>query len=290
MLRTIERVFEGAPFHMVGDGFRVSNHFPAATDFLKRLSPFFLLDYHPSFEYPPTDNERRGVGPHPHRGFETVTLAYEGSVAHHDSAGNGGVIHPGDVQWMTAGSGVLHREYHAKEYAQEGGPMHMVQIWVNLPKKDKMHAPRYQAIVDADIPRVTLAGGAGTARVISGTLDDAKGPASTFSPARMLDAKLNAGKSARFEVPRGHNAAVLVLSGGVDVNGAKASSGESVLLKNDGDEIVVTADRDASVLVLDGAPIEEPLYHYGPFLMNTRDEINKAIEDYNEGRFGRLSD
>ena len=290
MLRTIERVFEGAPFHMVGDGFRVSNHFPSASDFLKRMSPFFLLDYHPSFEYPPTQSERRGVGPHPHRGFETVTFAYEGSVAHRDSAGNGGVIHPGDVQWMTAGSGVLHREYHDKAFARAGGALHVIQIWVNLPKKDKMHAPRYQAIVDGDIPRVALEKGAGTARVISGELEGAKGPASTFSPARMIDARLNAGKSARFEVPRGHNAAVLVLEGAATVNGAKASAGESVLLNNDGDEIVVTAAKDASVLVLDGAPIEEPLYHYGPFLMNTRDEINEAIEDFNSGKFGRLAE
>jgi redox-sensitive bicupin YhaK (pirin superfamily) len=275
---------------MVGDGFRVSNHFPAASDFLKRMSPFFLLDYHPPFDYPPTQNERRGVGPHPHRGFETVTLAYEGSVAHHDSAGHGGVIHPGDVQWMTAGSGVLHSEYHEKSFARGGGPLHVIQIWVNLPKKDKMHKPRYQAIVDADIPRVELSGGAGTARVISGTLDEAKGPASTFSPARMMDVKLNAGKSARFEVSLGHNAAVLVLEGKGTVNGARAQAGQSVLLNNDGDEIVVSAAQDASVLVLDGAPIEEPLYHYGPFLMNTRDEINEAIEDFQAGKFGVLRD
>jgi hypothetical protein len=289
-MRTIEQVFDGAPFHMVGDGFRVSNHFPAASDFLKRMSPFFLLDYHPPFEYAPTRSERRGVGPHPHRGFETVTFAYQGSVAHHDSAGHGGVIHPGDVQWMTAGSGVLHSEYHEKSFARGGGPLHVIQIWVNLPKKDKLHAPRYQAIVDAEIPRVELAGGAGTARVISGSLDAAKGPASTFSPARMIDAKLSAGKSARFEVPRGHNAAVLALSGSVSVNGARAAAGQSVLLNNDGDEIVVSAGAEASFLLLDGAPIEEPLFHYGPFLMNTRDEINQAIEDYQSGKFGVLRD
>lgn len=290
MLRTVETVFAGAPFHMVGDGFRVSNHFPAASDFLKRMSPFFLLDYHPPFDYPPTDDERRGVGPHPHRGFETVTLAYQGAVAHHDSAGNGGVIRPGDVQWMTAGSGVLHSEYHEKSFAREGGPLHVIQIWVNLPKKDKMHAPRYQAVLDADIPRVALSGGAGTARVISGALDDAQGPAATFSPARMIDVRLKAGKSARFTIARGHNAAVLALEGAVVVDGARASAGESVLLKNDGDEVVIAAETDASVLLLDGAPIEEPLYHYGPFLMNTRDEINQAIEDYQAGKFGRLRD
>jgi redox-sensitive bicupin YhaK (pirin superfamily) len=215
-------------------------------------------------------------------------LAYQGAVSHHDSAGNSGVIRPGDVQWMTAGSGVLHSEYHEKSFAKEGGPLHVIQIWVNLPRKDKMHDPRYQPITDAEIPRVALAKGAGTARVISGELEGTKGPAGTFSPARMVDVKLEPNKAARFQVPRGHNAAVLMLEGKAVVNGAKAAAGQSVLLNNDGDEIVAESAAGASFLLLDGAPIDEPLYHYGPFLMNTRDEINEAIVDFQSGKFGTL--
>lgn len=291
MLRGIESVFKGAPFHMVGDGFRVSNYFPSATDFNKRMSPFFLLDYHPPFRYPATTNERRGVGTHPHRGFETVTIAYEGSVAHHDSAGNHGVIHPGDVQWMTAGGGVLHNEYHEKEFARAGGVMHMMQIWVNLPKKHKLTQPKYQELTSRAIPQAIVPGGKGIVRVIAGSYRDAKGPASTFSPVRMLDVRLEAGGELRLPVPKGHNAALIVLRGKAEVNGtAKVEERDSVLFKNDGDEVRLTALTEVSALVLSGAPIEEPLVHYGPFVMNTTDEINQAIEDYNAGKFGRLDD
>lgn len=291
MLRNIELIFKGAPFHMVGDGFRVSNYFPSATDFLKRMSPFFLLDYHPPFRYPATTNERRGVGSHPHRGFETVTIAYEGSVSHHDSAGNKGIIHPGDVQWMTAGAGVLHNEYHEKNFARAGGVMHMMQIWVNLPKKDKLTAPKYQELAGQVIPRSLLPGNAGLVRVIAGSFQDAKGPASTFSPVQMLDIKLKAGGEIRLPLPKGHNAAVIVLNGDVTVNGkTKAVERDSILFKNDGNEILVSAQTDATLLALSGAPIDEPLVHYGPFVMNTVDEINQAVEDYHAGKFGHLPD
>ncbi len=292
MNRKIEQIFKGAPFHMVGDGFRVSNYFPSATDFEKRMSPFFLLDYHPPFKYEATDNERRGVGPHPHRGFETVTIAYEGAVAHHDSAGNSGIIYPGDVQWMTAGSGILHNEYHEKNFAAAGGTMHMMQIWVNLPKKFKMTAPKYQGIETKQIPDVALPKNAGRVRVIAGSFGDAKGPGSTFTPVNMFDLRLVAGGEVRIPLPKTHNAAILVQEGRVKVNGeANAGVMDSVLFKNDGgDEIVLLAQTDATVLVLSGEPIEEPLYHYGPFLMNTKDEINQAITDFQAGKFGYLAE
>lgn len=291
MLRTIESTFPGAPFHMVGDGFRVSNYFPSATDFNKRMSPFFLLDYHPPFRYPATSNERRGVGSHPHRGFETVTLAYQGAVAHHDSAGNRGIIRPGDVQWMTAGGGILHNEYHEKDFARAGGVMQMMQIWVNLPRKDKLTAPKYQELTKAAIPTAVLPGRPGRVRVIAGAFQDAAGPASTFSPVQMWDMSLNAGGEARLPLPKSHNAALIVLAGKVLVNGTlRAGERDAVLFKNDGDQALVAAETDAVVLVLSGEPIEEPLVHYGPFVMNTADEINQAVDDFNAGKFGRLDD
>jgi len=290
MLRTIEKVFRGAPFHMVGDGFRVSNYFPSATDFNKRMSPFFLLDYHAPFAYSPTAH-RRGVGTHPHRGFETVTIAYQGSIAHHDSAGNGGIIRPDEVQWMTAGGGILHNEYHAEDFSKSGGVMHMMQIWVNLPRKDKLTTPKYQSLTTSDIPEARLANEHGRVRVISGAYEDLRGSASTFSPVHMLDLRLKAGAQVRLPTPRDFNTALLVLQGHVQSNGSPTvKEGEFILFKNDGDEVVVDAQSDSTVLFLSGAPIEEPLVHYGPFVMNTPDEINQAIEDYHAGKFGTLAD
>jgi redox-sensitive bicupin YhaK (pirin superfamily) len=290
MKRTIETVFKGAPEHWVGDGFHVSNYFPSATDFEKRMSPFFLLDYQKPEAYPAT-TRRRGVGSHPHRGFETVTIAYQGAVAHHDSAGNGGVIRPDEVQWMTAGGGILHNEYHEASFAKAGGVMHMMQIWVNLPRKDKLTAPKYQALEKASIAEAALASGAGRVRVIAGAFEDVKGAASTFSPVHMLDLRLNPGAKVRLPTPRDFNTALLVLKGKVSANGAPdASEGDCVLFKNDGDEVVVESRGEAIVLFLSGAPIEEPLVHYGPFVMNSVDEINQAVEDFNAGKFGRLDD
>lgn len=290
MERTIERVFRGAPEHWVGNGFRVSNYFPSATDFEKRMSPFFLLDYHAPREYSPT-TKRRGVGTHPHRGFETVTIAYQGAVAHRDSTGAGGVIRPGEVQWMTAGGGILHNEYHEESFARAGGVMHMMQIWVNLPRRHKMTAPKYQPLTIADIPEVTLPDDTGTVRVISGVYEATKGSASTFTPAHMLDLRLKPGAEVRLPTPKDYNTALLVLSGQVKANeSAAVSEGQFVLFKNDGDEVRVTALADAIVLFLSGEPIEEPLVHYGPFIMNSVDEINQAVEDFNAGRFGYLDD
>jgi hypothetical protein len=290
MKRSIESVFSGAPEHWVGDGFHVSNYFPSATDTQKRMSPFFLLDYHKPKAYAPT-TRRRGVGTHPHRGFETVTIAYQGAVAHHDSAGNGGIIRPGEVQWMTAGGGILHNEYHEEEFAKAGGVMHMMQLWVNLPRAHKMTAPKYQGLDLAVIREKALPKGGGTARVIAGEYEGVKGAASTFTPVQMLDLRLKPGGSARLTAPRDHNAALLVLQGRATVNGSGlVPEGQCVLFRNDGDEVFVEAASDAIVLFLSGAPIEEPLVHYGPFLMNSVDEINATIDDFNAGKFGRLDD
>ena len=288
MKRTIERVFHGAPHHWVGDGFHVSNYFPSATESQKRMSPFFLLDYQKPEAFAPT-TRRRGVGTHPHRGFETVTIAYQGRIAHRDSAGNGGVIGPGEVQWMTAGSGILHNEFHEEEFARTGGILHMMQIWVNLPRSHKLTAPKYQALTDQSIATVPLAGEKGVVRVISGAYEDTGGPAQTFSPAHMLDLRLEPGAVVRLPTPRDYNTAALVLSGQVTANGSKpVSEGEFILFKNDGDEVVVESLAESIVLFLSGAPIDEPLVHYGPFVMNSVDEINEAVDDFNSGRFGQL--
>jgi quercetin 2,3-dioxygenase len=288
--RTIERVFRGASNHWVGDGFHVSNYFPRATESQKRMSPFFLLDYQKPEAFAPT-TRRRGVGTHPHRGFETVTIAYQGSIAHRDSTGNGGVIGPGEVQWMTAGAGVLHNEFHEEEFARAGGILHMIQIWVNLPRNHKLAAPKYQALTGRSIEVVPLAQERGVVRIISGTYEDTRGPAQTFSPAHMLDLRLKPGAQVRLPTPKDYNTALLVLDGQVTANGSKpVTAGEFILFKNDGEEVLVDSLTDSIVLFLSGAPIDEPLVHYGPFVMNSVDEINQAIEDFNRGQFGELRD
>ena len=288
MKRTVERVFRGAPNHWVGDGFHVSNYFPSATESQKRMSPFFLLDYQKPEAFAPT-TRRRGVGTHPHRGFETVTIAYQGSIAHRDSTGNGGVIGPGEVQWMTAGGGILHNEFHEEAFARTGGILHMIQIWVNLPRSHKLTAPKYQALTERSIEVVPLADERGVVRVISGVYEDSRGPAETFSPAHMLDLRLEPGAEVRLPTPRDYNTALLVLQGQVTANGSKpVSAGEFILFKNDGDEVVVESLTESIVMFLSGAPIDEPLVHYGPFVMNSIDEINQAIEDFNSGGFGQL--
>jgi redox-sensitive bicupin YhaK (pirin superfamily) len=288
--RTIERVFRGASRHWVGDGFHVSNYFPSATESQKRMSPFFLLDYQKPEAFAPT-TRRRGVGTHPHRGFETVTIAYQGSIAHRDSTGNGGVIGPGEVQWMTAGAGVLHNEFHEEDFARAGGILHMIQIWVNLPRNHKLAAPKYQALTGRSIEVVPLAQERGVVRIISGTYEDTRGPAQTFSPAHMLDLRLKPGAQVRLPTPKDYNTALLVLDGQVTANGSKpVSADEFILFKNDGDEVLVDSLTGSIVLFLSGAPIDEPLVHYGPFVMNSVDEINQAIEDFNRGQFGELRD
>ncbi len=285
---TVAAIHRGAPFHWVGDGFRVSNFFPNHQLTAERVSPFLLMDYHPPYEYPALARGQRGVGWHPHRGFETVTLAWEGSVAHHDNAGHAGVIGPGDAQWMTAASGILHQEHHEEAFSRRGGRFHMMQLWVNLPRKDKMAPPAYQPITAAEIPVVSLADGAGTVRVVAGEHQGVRGPARTFTPITMLDARLTAGGGLSTAIPAGHNALVIVLSGSVRAEGKRAGVRELVLFANDGDGIEVIAEEDAHVLVLAGEPIPEPIVQHGPFVMNTEAEIHQAIRDLNTGRFGEL--
>jgi redox-sensitive bicupin YhaK (pirin superfamily) len=276
--------------HWVGDGFPVRSLFshgdPASA---AETSPFLMLDYAGPAEFPPADIPR-GVDSHPHCGFETVTIAYSGEVEHRDSAGGGGLIGPGDVQWMTAGSGLLHEEKHGAAFTRRGGIFEMVQLWVNLPARDKKAAPAYQAIVDAQIPRVALPDGAGTVRVIAGTLDGATGPARTFTPLDVWDAKLVAGARAEFRRPVGWTRAVVVLKGEVAlVNGQVAGEADLVLFPRDEEAFAVEARTEATLLILSGRPIDEPIASYGPFVMNTSDEIRRAIDDFRSGRMGQLA-
>ncbi|UUZ78069.1 pirin family protein [Polaromonas sp. P1(28)-13] len=276
--------------HWVGDGFPVRSLFSYDT-LGQHVSPFLLLDYAGPAEFKPasTPGERRGVGTHPHRGFETVTIVYKGEVAHQDSTGSGGVIGPGDVQWMTAASGILHEEFHSPAFTQQGGTLEMVQLWVNLPAKDKMAAPRYQGIVDRQIPSVALPDGAGSVRVIAGSHAGHQGPAQTFTPINVWDVRLGQGKEAALTLPEGHTAAVVVLHGTVLVNGEVVREAQMVLLEREGDGLSLEANSDATLLVLSGEPINEPIVGHGPFVMNTQAEITTAMADFNAGRFGRIS-
>jgi redox-sensitive bicupin YhaK (pirin superfamily) len=248
-----------------------------------------MLYYNSKFYFPPTDTPR-GVGVHPHRGFETVTIAYSGKVEHHDSGGNHGVISEGDVQWMTAASGILHKEYHEKEFAKAGGDFQMVQLWVNLPAKDKMSKPKYQEIANGTMGKVNLPDDAGNIDVIAGKFGSTKGPASTFTPVNLMNAKLNKGGKTVFSFPSNYNTSIVVIEGTVKVNGNEAIANSFVLLANDGEEFVVEATEQSIILVMSGEPILEPIAAHGPFVMNTREEIIQAVEDYNRGKFGVLAD
>ena len=274
--------------HWVGDGFPVRSIFSYNDARSAELSPFLLLDYAGPAEFPPTD-QRRGVGEHPHRGFETVTIVYAGEVEHRDSSGGGGLIGPGDVQWMTAGGGLVHEEFHGADFARSGGLFEVIQLWVNLPARDKLTPPAYQAITDAQIPRVELVDGAGVLRVIAGNYDGHAGPAHTFTPMNIWDVRLQAGKHARFTVPGGYTTALFVLRGGIELHdGERVGEAQIAVLERDGDTFTVTSGEDTTLLVLNGQPIAEPIVGYGPFVMNTREEINQAIADYQSGRMGRI--
>ena len=274
--------------HWVGDGFPVRSLF--SYDKLgAHISPFLLLDYAGPHNFEPTKS-RRGVGQHPHRGFETVTIVYDGEVEHRDSTGNGGIIGPGDVQWMTAAGGILHEEYHSPAFAKTGGPFRMVQLWVNLPAKDKMAPGGYQAIASASIPVVDLPDNAGKARIIAGELRGARGPARTFTPVNVWDVRLNRDADVTLDLPDGHTAMLVVLSGHVTVAGREqVGEAEMLLLGRDGSDITVHADGDTTLLVLTGEPIDEPIAGYGPFVMNTQAEIRQAIDDFRSGRFGQIA-
>jgi redox-sensitive bicupin YhaK (pirin superfamily) len=283
--RTVEGIHRSTTFHWVGNGFHVSTYFPSAKLPSARVSPFILMDYGPPKDFTPLARGKRGVGWHPHRGFETVTLAWEGAVAHRDNAGHAGVIGPGDVQWMTAGGGIFHEEYHDESLTRSGGRMHMMQLWVNLPKKDKGAKPAYQPIDAAQIPVVTLESG-GHVRVIAGDFRDARGPARTFTPVTMLDVRLGAGERLDVPLPRSYNALAVVARGGVTAGGRSAAAGELVLFANDGSSLDLVASEESHVIVLAGEPIDEPIVQYGPFVMNTIDEIEQAFLDVERGKFG----
>lgn len=288
-MKRILGVYSAPRRHWVGDGFPVRSLF-SYDSHGKQLSPFLLLDYAGPAEFEPTEKPR-GVGQHPHRGFETVTIVYKGEVAHRDSTGQGGVIGPGDVQWMTAGGGILHEEFHSENFTRLGGMLEMVQLWVNLPAAHKMTAPGYQAILAREIPAVALPEGAGTVRVIAGNYDGHAGPARTFTPLHVWDLRLKQGGVSELSLPEGWTAALVVLGGTVTVTGSTAArEAQMVVLDRKGSGVAIEADNDAVVLLLAGKPIEEPIVGYGPFVMNSPDEIAQAIADFNSGRFGQMPD
>ena len=290
IMKTIEAIMPPPPPHMVGDGFRVHNFFPSSGLIDKRrMSPFFLLDYGSKIEFSPTPHQR-GVGVHPHAGFETVTLAYHGKVAHHDSAGNAGVIGEGDVQWMTAGSGLLHKEYHEENFSKSGGLFQMVQLWVNLPAKYKKTKPKYQDLKKELQGRYLLPDGLGEVTVIAGEYKGTKGPAYTFSPMQVYNLQLKKGANLELSFPKTDNTGMLMIEGEAKVNDETAKIDHFVLFNHDGDAIQVTATEDTVILVLSGEPINEPIAAYGPFLMNTWLEVEQAIQDVNTGKFGVLED
>ena len=281
-------IYQPGSAHMVGDGFPVRNLFPS-NDLDREVSPFLMLDYAGPQYFSPTDHPR-GVGEHPHRGFETVTIVYEGVLAHRDSAGHAGVIGPGDVQWMTAASGVVHEEFHEKEFAKKGGTLHAIQLWVNLPRASKMSVPTYQTILNADIPAIELDGGAGRLRVVAGSYLGHKGPARTFTPVELYDLQLKAGGQAQLSLPEGHNTSVFVLQGRATVNGShEAGEAELIVCKRNGSRVTIDAEEESRILIMSGEPIEEPIARYGPFVMNTKTELVEAIQDYQSGKMGHLS-
>lgn len=286
--KKVIQISEPGSRHVVGDGFHVRNFFPS-NDLGEKVDPFLLLDYAGPTNYSATDHAR-GVGEHPHRGFETVTIVYQGRVQHRDSAGNAGTIGPGDVQWMTAASGVVHEEKHEAGFAKEGGILEMVQLWVNLPKAQKMSAPKYQAITSDAIPVLELPDGAGQARIIAGELAGLKGAAQTFTPVELFDLRLKAGKESDWELPEGHNLAILALHGEVLINDSELlEEGQIAILSAEGSSFKLNATEDATLLILGGEPIKEPIVSHGPFVMNSMAEIKQAFSDYQAGRMGRLS-
>lgn len=286
-MKKILGVYNSPEAHWVGNGFLVNSLF-SYNELGAEMSPFLLLDHAAPTKFRSASG-RRGVGQHPHRGFETVTIVYQGEVEHRDSTGSGGVIGPGDVQWMTAASGILHEEFHSKDFARQGGTIEMVQLWVNLPAKDKMAAPGYQTLLNRDIPVVPLADNAGQVRVIAGNYAGHAGPARTFSPINVWDMKLNAGHTTTLQVQEGHTLAVVMLHGAILVNGEQiVRETQMVLLDRAGDSITLEANNDVSLLVLSGEPIDEPIVGYGPFVMNSEAEIQQAFRDFNSGQFGAM--
>ena len=285
-MKTLETILRNNANHWVGDGFPVRSlfNYQGNTDL---ISPFLLFDFAGPSTFEPRDGRPRGVGQHPHRGFETVTIVYDGEVSHRDSTGGGGTIGAGEVQWMTAGSGILHEEFHSPEYSRTGGPFQMVQLWVNLPRKDKMTAPGYQAITRDTIPEVALE--AGRVRIIAGVFNGTTGPARTFTAVNLWDVRLDAGAREIMPLPDGHTSMIAVLSGEFTIDGKRIAQGEIARFSLDNEGVEVAADTDAMLLVMTGEPIDEPVFGHGPFVMNNEAEIRQAITDFNSGRFGAMT-
>lgn len=287
--RGIEGILSPTNTHMVGNGFKVMNFFPNGKGFEERMSPFFMLDFNAEVNFPPSEISK-GVGVHPHRGIETITFAYKGAIEHHDSKGNHGIIKSGDIQWMTAGSGVLHKEYHEQTYSKKGGAFEMIQLWINLPKKHKMTPAKYQSIAHHTKPVVELENKSGNLYVIAGEYNKTKGVANTFSPINMYDVHLNANADFSFTLPAHYNSGILVVDGQITVNESPVKENHYVQLKNEAGEIRISSSKKSTLLVLSGEPLNEPYVNYGPFVMNTEEEIKQAIDDYNAGKFGFLAD
>ncbi len=288
MHKGIKQITHSKQHHMVGDGFRVYNYFPNNEVSHQMVSPFLLLDYNAPYEFPPSSH-KKGVGTHPHRGFETVTIVFDGHFEHKDSTGSGGLLEPGDVQWMTAASGILHNEFHQEEFSKKGGLGHMIQLWVNLPAKDKMSPPKYQNILSKNIPNIKLDDIGSYVRVIAGEFDGTKGAASTFTPINTFDLRLKKGAKIQLTVPESHQAMGLVTGGSFTVINTPIAHQDMVFFGSGGDTIELTATEDSMMLFLSGEPIDEPVASYGPFVMNTQKEIMAAIEDYNAGKFGSMN-
>ena len=286
--KSIEKITRPGIPHFVGDGFRVHNFIPG-TQTMQRMDPFIMLDYNSKYNFPPSEIPK-GVGVHPHKGFETVTIAYKGRIEHGDSSGGGGVIGEGDVQWMTAASGILHKEFHETEWSKKGGEFQMVQLWINLPAEDKKGPAKYQAISKNDIKNVELSEGRGQVQVIAGEFNGEKGPANTFTPISMYNVELKAGKKLEVNFPANYTTALIAIEGNLKVNDTELPQDHFALMANDGEEFSIEATTDSIVLVLSGEPIKEPIAAHGPFVMNTRDELVQAFEDFNLGKFGYLED
>lgn len=290
-LKRIEAIFTPPASHMVGDGFKVHQFIPSVKGLdMKRMDPFLLLDYNAK-QHVEASSKPKGVGVHPHRGFETVTLAYKGRIAHHDSAGNAGIIGEGDVQWMTAASGVLHKEYYEEEWAREGGDFQMVQLWVNLPRKYKEEKPRYQALASNDFERVYLSGNNSYIEIIAGEYAGKKGKAMTFSPIHLMNARLTQGDKAEFSFPKDYTTFLLVIEGNIYINESIDVKADHLLLfAYEGETFSITASKNSVVLIVSGEPLKESIAAYGPFVMNTQKELIQAFEDFNKGKYGILND
>ncbi|MBK8519166.1 MAG: pirin family protein [Saprospiraceae bacterium] len=286
--KSTEAIISPPLHHFVGDGFRVHNFIPGIVP-MHRMSPFLMLDHNSKYYFPPSVNPR-GVDVHPHKGFETVTIAYKGRISHHDSTGNSDVIEEGGVQWMTAGSGILHKEYHEKEYSAKGGDFQMVQLWVNLPSRFKETSPKYQGFASSEIPFYELENNQGIIEIISGEYEGLQGAATTFSPTHLLNAKIVSGGKASFSFPSSYSTALLIIEGNALINNEEfARTDHFVLFKNDGTDFEIEAKEDAIVLILSGEPILEPIVAHGPFVMNTSAQIEQAILDYKNGKFGSIT-